>query len=134
MKKYIYNNTIRIWMLLVAVLALSSCHVEIHEDPYDPTHHLCSYVWHDSWREDRFTDGHQELRFYPDGTGTDDLWFADDWGEVIQSSRVRFYWSWRGSSIRMEYPDGVSFLDNVRLDHNWLEGYLNDVWVDFEGY
>lgn len=121
-------------MLLVAVLALSSCHVEIHEDPYDPTHHLCSYIWHDSWREDRFTDGHQELRFYPDGTGTDDLWFVDEWGEVIQSSSVRFYWSWRGSSIRMEYPSGVSFLDDVRLDRNWLQGYLNGSWVDFEGY
>lgn len=136
MKKTICHNAIRLWILLISVLSLSSCHVEIHDEVYDPVRHLCDFTWHDSWSENRDMIGHQEFKFYPDGTGVEDFWFEDKYyGKVYEWNTYHFYWTRTSpNSIKMEYRDGVSFFERLEVDYDWMGGYLNGKYVDFNGY
>ena len=127
------------WMLMiVGMMSLTSCEVEVrpwHEDIYHSNHtdELCSRTWEESWKENGnlYT---QRLDFYNNRTGRDYLRIVYRNGDVSEST-YRFKWKWDASDcVRMDYgPGDISYLEDIRIHNNTLNGYLDDVEVFFKG-
>ncbi len=119
-------------LLMAVVMGLSSCEVEIFDDRH-PSHvalleeYLCEPVWTDIW-EEGYHLYEQRFIFYRNGQGRE--YFMDNGRECCYD----FYWRWdRGDTrcIRMDYADGVSYLDDIVITRGVLRGYLNNEPVEF---
>lgn len=127
MRKYMYMAV----LLSAVVVGFSSCEVEIIDDypPYAtaPDDYLCGYVWTDIW-EEGYHQYEQRFIFYRDGRGVE--YFMDNGEEW----RYNFYWEWDNRnyrSIRMDYADGTSYLEDIVISRSMLKGYLNNEYVEF---
>ena len=120
---------LKLFLLAVAMVNLTSCEIEI-DDFYDDDNiggsyynkslDLCSRTWADTFH------GEDYIRVeYPNGR----------YSESVYS----FTWNWEDRSqysLRMVYgPGDVSYLDDVWIRGNVLSGYLDghDNYVDFTG-
>lgn len=145
--KTMASKYIRLFVLVIAMVNLTSCEVEINDfydddniggSYYNKSVALCSYTWTDSYIDSRGNRCYQELDFfldrhgedyirvqYPDGSYTEDV-FTFDW-----------HWTARDQyTVKMFYgPGDVSYLDDVWISGNALSGYLDghNNYVDFIG-
>ena len=129
------------WMVvLISMMSLTSCEVEFrswyeeeHIGHYEETRALCSRTWEESWYDNgvRYT---QRLDFYNNRTGRDYLRIVYRNGDVSEST-YRFKWKWDDPDcVRMDYgPGDISYLEDIRIHNNTLNGYLDDVEVFFKG-
>lgn len=136
------------WALIaVLMVSLTSCEVEIdsfYDDDnignayYSRSSELCSRTWVSFYRDAAGNRCRQELDFYLDRTGVDYIRVEYPNGRV-EESEYHFRWSWENyaqTSIRMVYgPRDVSYLDDVYIGGNRLNGYLDgrDNFVEFQG-
>lgn len=120
--------------LFAILVGFTSC----DPDPYfseDPDYWLCNNVWVDDFAVDSNTDCYQELVFYPNGRGVDRREYYYYWENETERVVFNFYWSWDPSlpnSLIMEYPDGDSYFDNVRITQYQLSGVLDGERVIFD--
>lgn len=121
--------------LLTIVCCFSSC----EEDPYyderaDAEYWLCSTTWIDTFESDINEDCDQELTFNLNGTGVDHREYYR-WGTFHREERFLFRWYWNPTlpnSLILDYPDGRSYFDNIRIDQYTLRGVLDDERVIFD--
>lgn len=120
--------------VLAMMLTFSACDME--DDPWrdDDTDYLTSRTWVEEWTDDNDVFHHQELDFYPDGTGQDYL-YTEDYDGYAQHSTLRFTWGWDVRySISMRYgANDYSYFSHISMGRNRLEGVLDGVSVSFQG-
>ncbi len=134
-------------LMTLMIVSLTSCEVEFdgfYDDDnigngyYSRSSELCSRTWVSYYRD---MDGNrctQELNFYLDRTGTDYIRVEYPSG-YVKEFEYSFRWKWDNyaqSSIEMYYgPGDVSYLDDIYLGGNRLNGYLDgqDNFVEYEG-
>ncbi len=123
---------------LLFLFAILVSFISCNPDPYipdDPDYWLCNNVWADDFAVDDNTDCLQELVFYPDGRGVDRREYYYYWENETERVIFNFYWSWDPSlpnSLIMEYPDGISYFDDVWIDRYQLSGLLDGERVIFK--
>ena len=125
-------NICRLIPILLLAFTFSSCEevfldVEVGGSSSEVsyyTDYLTSRVWVDEWKDEKGTFYHQELRFYPDGIGSDYMYSEDRWGYRSESS-YDFQWDWKNSrckSIRLKYgPGDYSYMDDISMGGNTLD-------------
>lgn len=133
----------RIFFLTAMVLTLASCEyagigIEFGNgtNSYrECTDYLCSRTWVEEWYDEYDTYYYQELRFYPDNTGTDYLYQEDRYGNRNEST-MHFGWDWWNvsyTSIRIDYRNGYSYMDNIQMGGNQLNCLFDNYPAYFTG-
>ena len=138
---------LKLFLLAVAMVNLTSCEIEI-DDFYDDDNiggsyynkslDLCSRTWADTFYDADGNYCYQELNFYLDRHGEDYIRVEYPNGRYSESV-YSFTWNWEDRSqysLRMVYgPGDVSYLDDVWIRGNVLSGDLDghDNYVDFTG-
>ncbi|OUN79492.1 hypothetical protein [Bacteroides sp. An51A] len=133
----------RIFFLTAMVLTLASCEyagigIEFGNgtNSYrECTDYLCSRTWVEEWYDEYDTYYYQELRFYPDNTGTDYLYQEDRYGNQNEST-MHFGWDWWNvsyTSIRIDYRNGYSYMDNIQMGGNQLNCLFDNYPAYFTG-
>lgn len=125
-------------MLLITVL--SACNVEwnYNDNPYDEyerTEYLCSRTWVEEW-EDHGIFYRQEVTFSGTHSGWDYIYSEDRYGNR-KESESRFVWEWDDyhcTTLRLDYGDGVTYLDDVRLGNNRFTCFWDGSEAFFTGY
>lgn len=136
---------LKLVLLTFAMVNLTACEIEIdgfYDDDniggsyYNKSRDLCSRTWVRTYYN---RDGYycrQEIDFYLYRRGVDYIRIQYPDGR-IREDEYRFNWNWENavqSSLRMVYgPNDVSYLDEVNLWANRLEGYL-DGWDNYVVY
>lgn len=101
----------------------------------EATNYLCSRVWVEEWIDDKDELHRQELRFDYNNTGLDYVRIIDRRGNVHEFSK-RFVWDWFNanfSSIRLDYGDGFSYMDNIIMRRNRLKCLFDSYPATFFG-
>ena len=138
---------LKLFLLAVAMINLTSCEIEIadfYDDDniggsyYNKSLDLCSRPWADTFYDADGNYCYQELNFYLDRHGEDYIRVEYPNGRYSESV-YSFTWNWEDRSqysLRMVYgPGDVSYLDDVWIRGNVLSGYLDGHYnyVDFTG-
>lgn len=132
------NN--KLFIILFSILCLTgltSCEDDDFDDDYDSplTALLCDKVWVDFFMVDNYTECRRELTFYPNRKGMNYRCYFDVYtGEYLGDEGDPFYWNWTSSyqdAIVLEYPDGVSYFEDVWIRNSYLSGILDGYEVTF---
>lgn len=135
------KKMVRLAALAVMTLAVSACEVDVYDPYYDGgfdtqqylTDRLCNAVWMDSYVSDAGYDCEQELVFYYDGVGKDRTYV---WSNPAAPDVHEYAFSWRWvayNAIEMRYGgNDRSLLEQVQFGSNFLRGYLDGTYVEFE--
>lgn len=134
MKAMMYKY-FRLCMLMVALVNFASCGAsseeegdDFYEPYYEKSKALCGSVWADTFVDGEGNGCYQELTFYPDRRGED--YIRVDYADGTFTEDVYpFEWHWTGNSqysLRIYYGLGdISYMDDVKIAHNILSGYLD---------
>lgn len=134
-------------LMAVLMISFTSCEVKIdsfYDDDnisggyYNRSVDLCSRTWASSYWDIDGNYCRQELDFFLDRTGIDYIRVKYPNG-YVEEFEYKFRWSWDNyaqTSIRMSYgPNDVSYLDDVYIGGNRLNGYLDgrNNFVEYQG-
>lgn len=125
-------------MGITIICGFSSC----EDDPYydetiiiqeQLTYDLCYYIWSDWYIVDGL-DCEQQLTFDPDGKGLDIRKYHYPTGRV-EVEEIPFLWHWDSyytDVLYMDYHDGRSVMESIRIDGRRLDCMLDGEWIKYK--